>query len=546
MAGRFLLPRHTVVALCALVLALVAPAAQTEGQSPPDPTKPAAAADPYGRTTPRGTITGLGQAVNHQDASAVRYLQLTAAQRPQAEQLARDLSGLIERYFLAPLTTLSDVPEGATTDGLPLDRERIVLTIGRTTHDIVLVRVKDREAGQIWLVSSQSVAQIRRLHDSVERTRLERLLPPRMASAQIAGVSLARVIAWAATLAIPFAAFWLLSVLFVVLARMLARQASRKLLESGYRRVRWPMIVLLTLLVHGGLIRLLGFSLQFRLTYGRVVLVAAAVTATWLLWRVMALSFSHARVMAVRAGHSGVQSLLLLAERVCKALLVLLAIFVVLTIVGVDTGTALAGVGLGGVAVALGAQKSVENLLGGVFLLSDRALAVGDFCTISDRQGVVEDITMRSVRLRTLEQTLLSVPTGVLSQASLENFASRSKILMQSTLRLRYGTTTDQLRWVLNRIHALLEERTDIETATARIRLVDFAARAIELELFAYALTPDWMKFLAIREDLLLQIATIVESSGTGFAQPVAFDGPDGLPLFLEKHPAHHGKEEAG
>ena len=133
MAGRFLLPRHTVVALCALVLALVAPAAQTKGQSPPDPTKPAAAADPYGRTTPRGTITGLGQAVNRQDASAVRYLQLTAAQRPQAEQLARDLSGLIERYFLAPLTTLSDVPEGATTDGLPLDRERIVLTIGRTT-----------------------------------------------------------------------------------------------------------------------------------------------------------------------------------------------------------------------------------------------------------------------------------------------------------------------------------------------------------------------------------------------------------------------------
>jgi MscS family membrane protein len=543
MAGWFDLPRHAAVVL---LLGLVLPAAaQTNVQRPQDPAKPAAAADPYGRTTPRGTVTGLGQAVNREDASAVRYLQLTPAQRPQGEQLARDLSELIERYFFAPLTALSGAPEGVTTDGLPLDRERVVLTIGDTTHDIILVRVKDREAGQIWLVSSQSVAQIRRLHDSAGSTWLERLLPPRIASARVFGVSLARVIAWATTLAVPFAALWLLSVVFVALARMLATHpASRKRLELGYAQIRWPAIVLLTLVVHGGLMRLLGFSLQFRLTYGRVLLIAGAATATWLLWRVMALSFSRARLMAARAGHSGVQSLLLLAERVCKALLVMLAIFAILTIVGVDTGTALAGVGLGGVAVALGAQKSVENLLGGVFLLSDRALAVGDFCTISDRQGVVEDITMRSVRLRTLEQTLLSVPTGVLSQASLENFATRHKILIHSTLRLRYGTSTDQLRWVLNRIQAMLDERTDVETETARLRLVDFGARAIELELFAYVRTSDWLKFLAVREDLLLQIATIIDASGTGFAQPVVFD--DRAIAAREKHPVYHGEEEGG
>jgi MscS family membrane protein len=99
---------------------------------------------------------------------------------------------------------------------------------------------------------------------------------------------------------------------------------------------------------------------------------------------------------------------------------------------------------------------------------------------------------------------------------------------------------------VLRGVQTLLDGRSDIEADTARIRLVDFGVRAIELELFAYVLTPDWMQFLAIREELLLQIATIIESSGTGFAQPIAFDGPDGAPLFLQKHPAHHGKEEAG
>lgn len=171
-------------------------------------------------------------------------------------------------------------------------------------------------------------------------------------------------------------------------------------------------------------------------------------------------------------------------------------------------------------AIALGAQRSVENLLGGVFLLTDRALAVGDTCSIADRLGVVEDITMRSVRLRTLEQTLLSVPAGVLAQSSVENFATRDKILVLSTLRLRYDTTAAQLRQVLGRIRGLLEERPEIEKETARIRLVDFGVYAIELELFAYLLTPDFSKFLALREELLLQVAAIVESSGSGFARP--------------------------
>jgi MscS family membrane protein len=189
----------------------------------------------------------------------------------------------------------------------------------------------------------------------------------------------------------------------------------------------------------------------------------------------------------------------------------------------VNTKTALAGLGIGGVALALGAQKTVENLLGGVFLLSDRALAVGDTCSISNRVGVVEDITLRSVRLRTLEQTLLSIPAGTLSQASVENFATRAKILAQTTLRVRYGTTAEQLRSILTGIQRLIAENSKIDTASSRVRLVNFGERAVEIELFAYVLTTDFSEFLAIREDLLLQAVAVVESSGSGFAQPTEF-----------------------
>src|SRR5690606_27898249 len=178
--------------------------------------------------------------------------------------------------------------------------------------------------------------------------------------------------------------------------------------------------------------------------------------------------------------------------------------------------TALAGLGIVGVALALGAQRTVENLLGGLFLLGDRALAVGDFCSLSGRLGWVEDVTLRSVRLRTLDQSLVSIPAGVLAQSGIENFATRRKVLAQGILRLQYGTSVAQLERILAGIRKLLGESPNVEPGTSRIRLVDFGREAIELELFAYLLTADMPEFLAMREKLLLDIAAVVEAEGSG------------------------------
>jgi MscS family membrane protein len=243
----------------------------------------------------------------------------------------------------------------------------------------------------------------------------------------------------------------------------------------------------------------------------------------FLVRRILTLGFARARRAVWGRDSTSTQSLMLLGERLIQVLVLIVAVMAILTIVGVNTKAALAGLGIGGVALALGAQKTVENLLGGVFLLSDRALAVGDTCSISNRVGVVEDVTLRSVRIRTMEQTLLSVPAGTLSQSNVENFATRRKILVKTTLRVRYGTTAEQLRTMLAGIRRLLAENSKIEMESSRVRLVDFSDRAVEIELFAYVLTADFLEFLAVRENLLLQVVTIVESSGSGFAQPTQF-----------------------
>jgi MscS family membrane protein len=264
--------------------------------------------------------------------------------------------------------------------------------------------------------------------------------------------------------------------------------------------------------------RSLGFTLTFRVAYARVALVLGVIALTWLLRAVLTIRLERARRLVLEKDSTGTQSLVLLSERLLRALVVLVAVFAILAIIGVDTKTALAGIGIGGIALALGAQRTVENLLGGILLLSDKALAIGDFCSISNRVGVVEDITLRSVRLRTLDRTLVSIPAGSLAQAGIENFATREKILAQSTLRLRYGTSVEQVMRILRGIRKLLDESSNVESATSHIRLVNFGAEAIELEVFAYMLTANFDRFLELREELLLRIASIVEAAGSGFA----------------------------
>src|SRR5262249_52890454 len=325
-------------------------------------------------------------------------------------------------------------------------------------------------------------------------------------------------------LGLPLLLLWVLfRLLGFAFRKMITSPLQRARLEVWTSRLRWPTITVLTLIIHGGCVFLASSSVNFRIRYSHFISIFLVLALAWLLGRIMHLLFEHARILARARGQSGSESLILLGRRVFNALLAIVAIFVILTIAGVDTKTALAGVGIGGVAVAFRAQKSVENLLGGIFLLTHKAIAIGDTCSISNRVGTVEDITLRSVRLRTTEQTLLSIPAEVLSQANIENFTTRQKILFRTNLQLNYQTTAAQLRSVLKGIQSLFAENSGVERESAYVRLTDFGPQAIELELFAYFLTSNWPEFLALREALLLQIAEVVESLGTGFAGPAQF-----------------------
>src|SRR5256885_495254 len=159
-------------------------------------------------------------------------------------------------------------------------------------------------------------------------------------------------------------------------------------------------------------------------------------------------------------------------------------------------------------------------LLGGISILTDKAIVVGDACRIGDQRGVVEDIGLRSTKLRTEERTLVSIPNGTVATATLENFRLRDKILFRQTVRLRYDLSPDHVRYVLEQLLEVLTRHPKVEDASARVRLLKLGENAIEVEIYSYILTREYREFLAVQETLILQAMDVLENSGAAVAVP--------------------------
>ena len=281
-----------------------------------------------------------------------------------------------------------------------------------------------------------------------------------------------------------------------------------------------PLRCIVAILVHGLFVYLLDLPLLYRVYYARFL--AALLMGCFRMAReqdILDRGFDHA-VIRTRTQLAGGESILIVLQRLTRVLILLICFVGILAVSGLNVRTTLAGLGIGGLALALGAQKSLENLMGGVSLLMDKALHVGNFCKIGNQVGTVEDIGLRSIKLRTLDQSLLVVPNGALAQMQFENFGPRRKCLINQHFTLRIETQVQQLRLVLDQVQMMLGQQPAIETGTSRIRVANFVGAAFELELWAYATTADWAAFTAIRQDVILKIAEIVEAAGTRFAAP--------------------------
>jgi MscS family membrane protein len=431
-------------------------------------------------------------------------------------ELARQLEDLLDDTPF-DIATLSRSQAGDLDDGLAPGRERLLtFQVDGKPLQLELEHVELKPGLKVWLVSADSVALIPKAHQLLGETPFEEKLPQVLVTHEILDT---RVWRWIVLL-LSGVVIWLAAGLVI---RGIAAACHRLLKAKGVSAegLVGPIRLCLAITAFRAAMELAPPSAIVRLYIGRALAMGVFLALAWAGAVITDIVAERWRSRLDPRMKAMTYSVLPLGRQVFKLLLFLIAFLAVLSVWGYNTTTILAGLGVGGIAIALAAQKTIENLFGGISVIGDRPVLVGDFGRFGNHVGTITHIGLRSTRIRTLDRTVVSVPNGQFSAMELENFTARDKIWFHQTLSLRRDTTAQQLRQVLASAREVLKQNPKAEIGDIPVRFVGIGQYSLDVEIFAYVRTPDFDEFLGIQQDLLLDLMRAVERAGAGLAVPI-------------------------
>jgi MscS family membrane protein len=493
-----------------------APAPLPEAPTPPPP-------DPLGRESPRGCVLGFLRGAEAQDyGKAAKYLDSNKTEE-QSEELVRQLKALLDLSASTGLNNLSREPEGDLNDNLRTSREKIaVVSTPNGPLDVLLERVERPSEQAIWLFSQETLRNVPAAYASVQHRDFGSNFPGWMSRITFLSFPLWR---WVLVVA---------SILgLLVLASLLMRMILW-LLRSALRTRMTPATELAVLKLKGPTFGLMlafiqhsfsGYSLTAlgRARWDAGALLIALISGAWLLARLTDIISTYTsnrlnvRMQIERVTFVG------LVARIFKIFIGAVLVIVLLSRAGVNVSALVTGLGIGGIALALAAQKTLSDLFGGIAIVMRGAVRVGDFCTIAGKQGTVEEIGISSIRIRTLDRTVVSIPNTKVAEMDLENFSMRDQFWVHQVFTLRFDTSYSVVQRVLRRMLQLLQDRPDVDITSARASVIQLTNQGPQVEIFAYYRKPgsDYTSFLAEQEQIIFGMMRIVEEEGTSMVAPV-------------------------
>ena len=486
-----------------------------------------AISDPLGRTTPRGTVTGLFKSIANEDFErAAEYFDFSAITEKSSDsaeaRMVQKIEVVLNKYgSVSPVSIISNDPEGNINDGLRSILEQVgTVDLNSNTIPILLERIQRTTDEVIWLVSSGTteklVAYINANPDSYEpEPSAKGVLSSKWQGAPI--------LDWMAIIALAFTSYfiaWLLTLFIRLMVRLFWRNFKQNKYSKFLRALLIPLRLVLAVIVIVNVSRILELSIVVRQGFSVVNLIAMWMALFIFIWLLIDTLSSLGEERLREKNSFGGLSAISFFRNSAKFTLIIIAILIAFDTLGFNVTAGIAALGVGGIALALGAQKTVENIVGGLSVVFDQPVSVGDFCKFGDTLGTVEKIGMRSTRIRTLERTIVTIPNADFSSQLIENYAKRDMFLYRTNIGLRYETSSDQMRYILVELRKILYAHPKVNPDPARVRFIGYGSDSLNVELFAYVQAADWNEFLGIKEDINLRLAKVIEDSGSGFAFP--------------------------
>jgi MscS family membrane protein len=392
---------------------------------------------------------------------------------------------------------LTQNPEGSSAGtGDPPQETVATLTEGGQLYTLELERVT-LQPGQplVWIFNPGTVAAVLNMNISSAAPWLSHYLPPFMISVEFLSTPL-----WA------WLAMLLSAIVLFVMTRSSGRFLAPILQKAGERltpQASWaltqalirPVRTILAIAAFRVVLEVVRPAAVARIYIGRLLELLVMWSIAWCLVRIVDVLLNRVESrMAGRHEFSG-RSILRLGRRTASVTIIIIVILMVLSSWGYNTATLVAGLGVGGIAIALAAQQTIANIFGGVAVIGDRPISIGDFGKFGDIIGTVEDIGMRSTQVRTLSRTVISVPNSTFASANLENYSARDKVLFNPTFQIKRSTPDEEVWRLIAALQKKLEGNRSVELVETPVRLIGLTAASFNIEIFCYVLTPDIDQF---------------------------------------------------
>ena len=468
------------------------------------------APDSFGRTTPRRTVQGFISALSENDfLLASNYLNLSKSDNATTEvrqfKLALDSGG----RFLPDLQ-INNTAEGNLTDQLPPSQENVgVITIGEKSTPLILERVVSEEGEQYWQFSTETLNAIPEVIEDSEPTLVSRYTIDSLEDKKLFGYQLTDLSAALLMIVSSFILTYLIVWLCYHLLKLVYPRMRGVVLPLP-DKVILPLSVVIMALILPEVMVYTGVSVTLREPINRFTEIASWLAITWLLLRVIDAMFTRAVNLSYKKNHIERVSILGLMRKLVKALLLIFAIIVIFGNLGFDLTTGIAALGVGGLALALGAQKTIENLVGSVVVVADSPVRIGDYCKFGTYEGTVIDIGIRSSRVRTPTRTIVTVPNGDFSSMQIENFTSRDMFRFLHQLYIKRTADIDVVFKMVKHLDEFLDEHELTNQEWNQVNIMELRQDCYIIQLQAYINATGIIEFYEKQNvlfvDLLMQV----------------------------------------
>ncbi len=319
------------------------------------------------------------------------------------------------------------------------------------------------------------------------------------------------------------AGFILRAILNAVVANRLTALAARTETEAddvASAAIVSPLGLILPVVGIYGAIRTLMTKPEWVDNSDKVFMVVTILVITWTLFKLADAAAILLNEMAAKTDSKMDDQVVPLLRKALKMFVGVLAFILIAQNLGYSVSGLLAGLGIGGLALAMASKDTLANLFGSVMILIDRPFLVGDWITFPGGDGVVEEVGMRSTRVRTFAKTVVSIPNQALANATVENHSLMPKRRIKFTLGVTYESTVEQMKNLVGRIEEYLQGNPDIDQEFMLVKFTEFNNSSLDIFVYCFTGTTDWTRHLSVKQDVNLKIMEMVEDMGMSIAFP--------------------------